>query len=106
VAALAAEVGVQHRPEGVTTFGTPIGTDAYRASVVAERAAGVVAQVDNLMQLPLGAQSQFVLLRSSLAQRMAHLQRTLPWELLAASTRRVEQAVLGAVAAIFIERLT
>jgi hypothetical protein len=100
-AQLAADLGVQHCPDGVTVCGTPIGTDAYVAGVLRKRADDVIAQVAKLMQLPLALQSQFALLRASLSLRMAHLMRTVPWPQLQADTGRVEQAVLAAVATIF-----
>ncbi|MES2940453.1 MAG: reverse transcriptase domain-containing protein, partial [Pseudomonadota bacterium] len=101
VARLAADLGVQHRPEGVTVCGTPIGTDAYVTDALAARAADVTAMVALLMRLPVAKQSQFVLLRASMAPRMAHLLRTVRWELLEPSTRAVERAVSDAVADIF-----
>jgi hypothetical protein len=51
--------------------------------------------------LPLSKQTQFLLLRGSLSHHMAHLQRTVAWRHLAASTMRAEQAVISAVAEIF-----
>lgn len=101
VAQLAAELGVQHRPEGVTVCGTPIGTDAFVLDALSQRADAVIAQVDKLMRLPATKQAQFILLRSSLSLRMAHLLRTVPWELLGPSTRRVEHAITQAAAALF-----
>jgi hypothetical protein len=53
------------------------------------------------MKLPVSQQSQYLLLRYSLSQRMAHLPRTLTWEQLETATRRVEAAVLAAAAAVF-----
>ena len=100
-AQLAADLGIQHCPEGVTVCGTPIGSDAYVADMLRRRADDVISQVDKLMRLPLALQSQFALLRASLSQRMAHLMRTVLWPQLQADTSRVEQAILGAVAAIF-----
>ena len=37
VAALAEELGVQHRPDGFVAYGTPIGTEAFIAATMAER---------------------------------------------------------------------
>ena len=98
---MAAELGIQHRPEGVTVCGTPIGTDAYVAETLSQRAGGVISQVHKLMRLQLPKQSQFALLRASLSLRMAHLQRNLPWAQVVESTRAVEGAILEAAAAVF-----
>ena len=54
-----------------------------------------------LRALPVFAQTAWTLLRLSLARRMAHLQRAVPWALLAASMRRVEQTLIAATAALF-----
>ena len=78
-----------------------LGSDAYVADVLHQRADEVISQVDKLMRLPLPLQSQFALLRASLSLRMAHLMRTVPWSQLQGETGRVEQAILNAVAAIF-----
>ena len=101
VAALAEELGVQHRPDGFVAYGTPIGTEAFVAATMAKRADAIVAEVQRLMELPLPRQSQWQLLRSSLSVRLEHLKRTVPWELLAESTQRVEGAIEEAAAAIF-----
>lgn len=100
-AALAAELGIQHKPRGLVVGGTPFGDPAFVAATVAARGEGVVADVTKLRSLPVCAQTQWTLLRMSLAQRMAHLQRTVPWVVLAASVRRVEQVLLAATAALF-----
>ena len=75
-AALSASLNVTHSPTGITTCGTPIGTDTYVKEVVASTAAGVVAQANKLISLPLAKQSQFVLLWASVVVRMVHLLRT------------------------------
>jgi hypothetical protein len=101
VAGLAADLGVQHCPDGVTVCGTPIGTDAYIAAALSGRADGIIAQVDKLMALPVGRQAQFTLLRSSLSMRMAHLLRTVAWDRLQPSVARVEDAIMAAAIALF-----
>jgi hypothetical protein len=98
---LAASLGVPHRRDGMTVVGVPFGTDAYTARVLGQRAQKVVALVDKCRSLPLSVQTKFLLLRSSLAVRMVHLQRTVAWRHLAPSTRGVETAVLSAVAELF-----
>ena len=92
-ASLAAELGVQHSPDGIVCFGTPIGSAAFVADTLAKRADAIVAEVDRLMSLPLPCQMQWNLLKSSLSVRLEHLKRTVPWDALAADTRRVEHAI-------------
>ena len=100
-ALLAAELGVRHCPDGVVLCGTPVGTDAFVEATVGDRADAVIEQVNKLMRLPLRAQSRCTLLRASLALRLAHYLRTLPWERVSAATRRVEAAIVTALAIIF-----
>ena len=100
-ATLAAFLNVTHSPNGITAYGTPIGTDAYVKEAVASTAAHVVVQVNKLMSLPLAKQSQLILLRASLAVRMNHLLRKVSWELVCESMGAVEVAILSAVATIF-----
>ena len=100
---VAAELGFQHAESGVVACGVPIGEPQFVADTIKERADGVIAEVDRLMALPAPVTSQMKwrMLQSSLGVRMEHLKRTVPWDLLAADTRRVERAVQGAAAAIF-----
>ncbi|NJN00175.1 MAG: hypothetical protein HC793_00355 [Aquincola sp.] len=101
VAALATSLGVKHRRHGFTVVGVPIGNEDFVQSELGNRAQKICALVRKCMSLPLSKQTQFLLLRASLSVRMAHLQRTVEWRQLAASTTRVEQAVISAVAQIF-----
>ncbi len=82
-------------------LGAPIGTPEFVENALGARAADVIAQVEKLMRLPVTKQSRYLLLRYSLALRMAHLLRTTPWAQLEAATKRVEDALLAAVAAVF-----
>jgi hypothetical protein len=102
-AAVAAELEFEHAKEGIVAFGTPIGEEAFIAATVEARADSIIAEIDRLMALPapVTLQMKWRMLQASLAVRMEHLKRTVPWELLAASTRRVERAVQGAAAVIF-----
>ena len=100
-AALAEELGVQHKPDGMICYGTPVGQEEYVATALAERADGIVAEVERLMALPLAHQNKWCLLKSSLSVRLEHLKRTVPWDQLAECTRRVEAAIENAAAAIF-----
>ena len=100
MAALCEELGVSHKPEGTVLCGTPIGTDAYIREQLAARADKVIQEIDKLLMLPLSAQEKWRLLQSSLAVRMTHLMRTVPWELLRDSMQRVESKVAAAAADI------
>ena len=95
------EQHVQHAPEGIVVAGTPVGTDAFVARTVEERADEVVKEVDRLMELPLGRQVQFGLLRVSLSRRLLHYQRCVPWAQLQEGALRVERAICKAATAIF-----
>ena len=101
VAALAATLGVQHRRDGFTIVGVAIGNDGYVQSELDNRARKVRALVRKCINLLLSKQTQFLLLRASLSVRMVPLQRVVEWRHLAASTTRVQQAVLWAAAQIF-----
>ena len=103
-AAMAARIGVRHAPDGIVAVGTPIGTDVFVEASVTARAAGIIADVERVMELPLTRQTRWTLLRASLSRRMAHLLRTTPWERLQGGTRAVEAAIVKAAASIF--RLT
>jgi Reverse transcriptase (RNA-dependent DNA polymerase) len=94
--ALAADLGVAHSPDGIVAAGTPIGTHAFEAQHAASRADAACKLVDALRALPLRVQSQFLLLRLSLAPRLAHLLRTVEWERIAPSVRRLESEVHAA----------
>ena len=98
---LATELGVRCLPDGLTVVGVPLGSESYSASTLSQRSDKVVGLVEKLCALPLSKQSQFLLLRSSLAVRLAHLQRAVDWATLAPATRRLEQAVLAAAAGLF-----
>jgi hypothetical protein len=101
VAALARELRVQHKPEGIVLCGAPIGTDDFARDTIKQRADSVEALTVKLVDLPLGAQCKWKVLSCSLALRMTHLQRNTDWALLAPGIRRAEDAVLRAAANIF-----
>ena len=101
VAALATALGVEHRRHGFTVVGVPIGNDGFVRSELNDRARKICALLNKCVDLPLSKQTQFLLVRASLSVRMLHLQRTVKWRQLAASTTRVEQAVILACAKIF-----
>ena len=99
--ALAAELGIQHSPEGLTVCGTPIGSDAFVEASLSARADDVIAQIAKLDSLPIGLQARYTLLRSSLSLRMAHLMRTVPWGMLQPSVARVEAAIMKSATSLF-----
>ena len=84
-----------------TVVGVPIGNEGYVQSELGNRAQKICELVRKCTSLPLSKQTRFLLLRASLSVRMAHLQRTVEWRHLAASSTCVEQAVISAVAQIF-----
>ena len=98
---LADKLGVRCLPDGLMVVGVPLGSESFRASALSQRSGKVVGLVSKLCALPLSKQSQFLLLRASLAVRLAHLQRTVDWAALAPATRWLEQAVLAAAAGLF-----
>ena len=92
---------MKHHQHGFTVVGVPIGNEGYVQSELGNRAQKICELVRKCTSLPLSKQTQFLLLRASLSVRMAHLQRTVEWRHLAASSTCVEQAVISAVAQIF-----
>jgi hypothetical protein len=102
-AAVAAEHGFEHAVDGIVSFGTPIGSDDFVVATANKRADGIVAEIERLMALPapVTKQMKWRMLQASYAVRMEHLKRTVPWELLAAPTQRVERAVQAASAKLW-----
>ncbi len=101
-AALAAELSVPHRPEGLTVVGVPIGKPDFQKDTVNARASKVIGLVDLLRSLPkLGCQAQWCVIRWSLNVRMTHYLRVLPWDLICSALRRVEGRVLKAAQELF-----
>ena len=95
--------GVPHRKDGLMLVGTPVGEDDFVRDAVAEKTGKVVRDVNKLMKLPPPClkQTKFQVLRQSLANRLNHLQRTVPWALLMESTRLAEGAIIDAVTLLF-----
>ena len=93
VAAVARELGIRHLQEGLTAVGTPLGSAAFVARKLEQKALEVQGLVDTLLALPLTVQTQFLLLRASLNVRMAHLMRTVPYEVLDPHVCKVQLAV-------------
>ena len=82
-AAAAAEVvGFEHRPEGVVVVGTPIGLVAFVREHADSEAAKARELMGTMMDLPLPAQDKMLRLRMSLSRELAHLPRTVEWQLL------------------------
>lgn len=99
-AAAAEELGIRHMEAGFNAVGTPLGSAAFVEEQLAARAAKVESLVETLVRLPLPVQSQYLLLRTSLNVRMAHFQRTVPFEVLEAHARRADLAVWRGAAAV------
>ena len=100
VAADAAKLRKSHHLDGFTAVGTRLVSANYVCNALGQRAATVETLVQSLVQLPLSVQSQFLLTRSSLQARMAHLMRTVPRDALAMHMRRTDAAVWRAAAAV------
>ena len=81
-AAAAEALGFEHRPEGVVVVGTPIGSDAFVREHADSKAAKARELMGTMMDLPLPAQDKMLLLRMSLSRKLAHLPRTVEWQLL------------------------
>ena len=62
--------------------GTPIGSDAFVREHANSKAAKAHELMGTMMDLPLPAQDKMLLLRMSLSHKLAHLPRTVEWQLL------------------------
>lgn len=92
-AEVAAALGIQHRTDGLMAAGSPVGTDEFIAAHADTKANTVCQFIDDLMGLPLPAQDQFILLKSSLQMKLAHLPRIAPWSLVGDAIQLVESKV-------------
>ena len=90
-----------HRPNSITVCGSPISTDSFVADTLLVCATSLAEQIAKRSKLPLATQSHFVLLRSHLSLRIFHLQRSLPWDQMAPSIHRVQQAIFEALSTGF-----
>ena len=88
---------MQHSPNGVTTYGIPIGTDTYITEVVASRAASAKAQVDTL--LPKAGEICFVVRILGVTHGTFETSRTMEFSV--RNTDDVETVIHAAVASIF-----
>lgn len=96
-AEVAAALGIAHRLDGLLVAGTPVGTDAFITAHADSRAESVCAAIDTLMDLPLPAQDQFLILRSALQPRLDHLARTSQWAFISAALALAENKTAEAV---------
>jgi hypothetical protein len=92
--AVASDLGIAHRPEGLVAAGTPLGSDAFVETDARSRAETVASLVTAIASLPLGKQDKFLLLRSSLQARLTHLTRITPWSRLSPHVAAAERQVL------------
>ncbi len=95
-AEVAQALGIAHCTAGLMVAGTPIGTDEFITEHARAKADATCRAIDQLLELPLPAQDQFIILRSSLQMRVAHLPRVMPWDLAEAAVRRVEDKTASA----------
>jgi hypothetical protein len=86
----AAALGIQHLPDGMVCCGTPVGSDAFVTAHANSTADATCSSIADMLDTPLSAQEGFILLRSSLQQRITHLTRTAPWPLVGDAVERVE----------------
>jgi hypothetical protein len=93
-AEVANALGIAHHVDGLMVAGTPVGTDAFVAASAHKQADAVCKAMDDLMALPLPTQDQFIILRSSLQMRLAHLPRLAPWPIVEAATLQAESKAL------------
>ena len=89
-AEVAAALGIQHCTVGLMAAGSPIGTDEFIAAHADSKAGAVCQLIDDMMDLPLPSQDQFILLKSSLQMKLAHLPRIAPWRLVGDAIQTVE----------------
>jgi Reverse transcriptase (RNA-dependent DNA polymerase) len=89
-AEVAAALGIQHCTDGLMAAGTPIGTDEFITAHADSKAAEVCDLIDDMMDLPLPSQDQFILLKSSLQMKLAHLPRIAPWNLIGDAIQTLE----------------
>jgi hypothetical protein len=88
--ATAATLKVPHCHDGLTAAGTPVGTDDFVTAYATKKADVVCKSIDDMLELPLPAQDKFIILRSSMQMRLAHLPRVAPWHLVGDAVQRVE----------------
>jgi hypothetical protein len=88
---------IKHAKEGFLPGGVPIGSEAYMRVFVVEKADNACALVDSLMDLPLPWQDKFLVLRSSIQPRLAHLARVVCWTELAALFACLEAYIAHAI---------
>ena len=96
----ATALGIPHCVDGLVLAGTPVGTHAFVTAFAEKRADIICKAIDLMLEIPLPAQDQFLILRSSLQQRLVHLPRIAPWALVGAAVQRVERKTAQAAFSI------
>ena len=93
----AAHLGISERLDGLLVAGTPIGTNTFINTHANAKADATTSLISKLLNTPLPAQDKFIILRSSMQMRVAHLPRIAPWSLIEDALKNVEDAVVNAV---------
>jgi hypothetical protein len=99
-AAVASQLGVRHAPEGILAAGTPLGAPAFQTAQADTRATRACSLMEELMELPLGAQDRWLLLHGSLQKRVAHLSRGCQWQHVGPAVLRAESKAVDCAFAI------
>ena len=97
-AAVAAELGIPRKADGLVAAGTPIGTDEFVSGYAMDCANAACSTIAELQALPVPVQDKLILLRRSQQWRLAHLPRVAPWHLIEAAVDRLADTVRNAVA--------
>ena len=86
--------------DGIVAAGSPLGDQEFVEEHIHTAAGKVLAQLHDLMQLPLPVQSKLLLLRKSVQHRLRHLPRTVRYFRLKADLQKVEEGVMEAFFAL------
>jgi hypothetical protein len=105
-ATVATELNIAHEEGGLMVAGTPVGTADFVAAHVHSKADAACASLDRMMGLPLPAQDKFILLRSSMQMRLAHLPRVLQWPAISDAVGSLQTSAANAASTLFEVPLT
>ena len=99
----AAALGINHSVDGLVVAGTPVGTDAFVAAYASKTIDAACEAIDMLSELSgagLSAQDHFLVLKSSLQMRGAHLPRVIPCAQAQPAVDKLERKVATAAGEI------
>jgi hypothetical protein len=92
--------GVPFNPGGIVFAGSPVGMPEQAVAHARDRCERVLTSTEKLCELPLSVQDTFLLLRMSIAHRLAYLQRVVPpGEELEGELNRARWRLIAAAAA-------